>query len=176
MMIALHRMVLVLTVALGGTAPASPAPFDNSQRDAPSGLAAAQKAAVEEIRRLRAADVAATKSFDVDALAALWADDVVAMAPGREPVVGKAANLAVLRTMKKQAAGVSVIDYRQDWRELRIVNDHAFEWGMFSSVFRTADGTLVKQRQNVLRVLRREHDGWKVARTLWNASPEPDSK
>lgn len=129
-----------------------------------------QEDAEAAIQDMRDADIAATKAFDVDALAGLWTEDVVAISPGREPVVGKAANLAALRKFKAQSRGITAVEYTQDWRDLQIAGDHAFEWGQFSSVARVANGSLVTECHNVLRVLRREEGRWKIARTAWNAS------
>ena len=62
------------------------------------------------IQDMRDADIAATKAFDVDALTGLWTEDVVAISPGREPVVGKAANLAALRKFKAQSRGITAVE------------------------------------------------------------------
>lgn len=129
----------------------------------------------EAISKLRQDDVKATMAFDIDALAALWSDDIVSLAPGRAPLIGKPANLENLRAMQARSRGIVALQYAQDWRGLQVHGDHAIEWGVFTSVFQLpGQAAPVTQRTNVLRVLRREAGGWKITHTIFNESGGAD--
>ncbi len=131
------------------------------------------QADLRAIQELRARDTAATRAFDVATLETLWSDDIVMLAPGAEPVVGREANQAGLRAMAAQSQGLEVVDYNQEWRETTVVGDFAFEWGLITGAMRPqAGGQATRYRFKVLRVLRREPDGsWRVHRTMWNDAP-----
>ena len=131
------------------------------------------QADLRAIQELRARDTAASKAFDVATLETLWSDDIVMLAPGAEPVIGREANRASLRTMAEQSRGLEVVDYNQEWRETTVAGDFAFEWGLITGAMRPkAGGQATRYRFKVMRVLRREPDGnWKVHRTMWNDAP-----
>jgi adenylate kinase len=65
----------------------------------------------------------------------------------------------------------TVIRYDQNWKEMRMAGDYAFEWGDFVSVLQLQDGKLVQQQHNILRILKRDGHAWRVHRTIWNDDP-----
>ena len=75
---------------------------------------------IEELHRR---DMAASKAFDVDALAALWTDDIVSLAPDQPPVIGKDANRAMLLKMREQSAAFEILEYRLSFQEIKITGD-----------------------------------------------------
>ncbi len=122
------------------------------------------------IEQLHQRDIAASLALDVDKLVALWDDNMVAMPPNSPPLVGIAANRAYLAKNRVQMAGADILAYEQQWDEVHVVGDYAFEYGSIRSRIRMQDA---KQEQafafNVMRVLKRQADGdWKVYRTIWN--------
>jgi ketosteroid isomerase-like protein len=142
-------------------------------------LAAApdQKADLRAIEDLHRRDIAANKAFDVEALAALWTDDVVNMPPATPPIVGKKANRDLLLAAEAQAKQLDILEYDQEWSEVQIVGDYAYEWGVFRSTIKlkTATGDPVKSEFRVMRVLKRQADGgWKVHRSIWNSALPPE--
>ncbi len=122
------------------------------------------------IETLHQRDIAATKAYDVDALASLWTEDIVALPPGAAPVVGKEANRKLLESSRAASAQFETLEYEQDWQEIRVVHDFAWERGVFTGAVRPkAGGDLTRYRYNVLRILQRQPDGsWLVHRTIWN--------
>jgi ketosteroid isomerase-like protein len=125
---------------------------------------------LKALETLHQRDIEATKAYDVDALASLWTEDIVALPPGAEPVIGKDANRKLLEAGRAASAPFETMEYEQDWQEIRVAGDFAWERGVFTGAVRPkAGGDVVRYRYNVLRVLRRMPDGsWLVHRTIWN--------
>jgi ketosteroid isomerase-like protein len=124
--------------------------------------------AIDELHRK---DAAATKAYDVDAQVALWSDDFVSVPNGQAPVRGKDANRRALEASKPPAGEVEVVVYRQNWVEVQVAGDYAYEWGTLVSAFRPKGGDVVNQSFNVMRILHRENGAWKIYRTIWNDAP-----
>jgi ketosteroid isomerase-like protein len=136
-----------------------------------------QKADLKAIEDLHRRDVAANKAYDVEALAALWTDDVVTMPPAMAPIVGKKANRDLLESASAQAKLVDIVEYTQQWQEIQILGDYAYEWGIFRSAVKakTGEGDPLKAEFRVMRILKRQPDNsWKVYRSIWNSAPPPD--
>lgn len=122
------------------------------------------------IQELHERDIAASLAFDVEKLVALWDENIEAMPPNSSPLSGIEVNRAYLLKNRGQMAGVDILSYEQQWDEVRVVGEYAFEYGSISSRIRAQD---MKQETalafNVMRVLKRQPDGnWKVFRTIWN--------
>ncbi|HEX9760597.1 MAG TPA: DUF4440 domain-containing protein [Candidatus Acidoferrales bacterium] len=127
--------------------------------------------AIEELHRT---DIAATKAYDVETLVSLWTDDIVALSPGQAPSVGKQKGRSGLEKGRAQMANIEVIRYDQEWKEVQVSGDYAYEWGVFHSAFRPRGGDVIRQTHNVMRVLKRGAGGqWRVHRTIWNEAPTP---
>ncbi len=143
-------------------------------------LAAApdQKADLKAIEELHKRDIAANKAYDIETLTSLWTDDVVTMPPATPPIVGKKANHDMLVAAEPMAKLVDILDYKQDWKELQILGEYAYEWGIFSSVVKGKQGSPepLKSEFRVMRILKRQPDGsWKVHRSIWNSAPPPET-
>jgi ketosteroid isomerase-like protein len=132
-----------------------------------------QKADLKAIDELHKKEVAATRAYDVPALAALWTDEIVSLPPGGAPLIGKKANREALQAGEEQSKLVDIMDYAQKWEEVTITGDYAFEWGTFrSQIVVKATAVSAKAEFKVLRVLKRQPDGsWKIHRTVWNEIP-----
>jgi ketosteroid isomerase-like protein len=125
------------------------------------------RARIGELHRV---DTAATLGGDTDVLLDLLDDDVVSLMPGEEPIVGKAAVAVFMKRFAAAPREFETVDYRQDWKDLRIEGPYAFEWGIFHAKSRRrSDGHIEEQTNKVMRVLRRQDDGfWKIYRTIIN--------
>ena len=122
---------------------------------------------LQAINALSQKDTAACMKNDVDTLCSLWTDDGVLLMPGAAPLVGKKAICAMLQAQKAQSSGSMTTDYTEDWEEVRIVGNYAWQWGKMSQTERLASGKMDTMRVNAIRILRREPDGsWKVARAV----------
>ncbi len=122
------------------------------------------------IRKLQERDIAASTAFDVDALLALWTDDGVLLAPGQAPISGKDSLRAFYDKSRDALANAEVLSYEEQWQEVRIIGDYAYQWGQIRSRRRTGQS---KQETsdvvNVMRILKRSEDGsWRVARAIYN--------
>jgi uncharacterized protein (TIGR02246 family) len=120
------------------------------------------------IQRLRDADVAASKAYDAEGLAALFTDDAVALGPGQPPVRGIAAIRAGLRRMVA-SLDIEVLDYKEAFEETLLFGDTAVEWGRIEGTERPRGGVEVStSRVHVMRILRRQPDGnWRIHRTIY---------
>lgn len=135
---------------------------------------------MQAINDLHDRDIRASIALDANALESLWTEDIVTMHPGGPPIVGKAANVKKLREGIEQMKSQEILAYNEEFQEVRIEGDYAFEWGVITG--RThpfAGGQESTYRFNVMRVLKREPDGsWKISRSIYNdqlpiAPPKP---
>ncbi len=124
--------------------------------------------AMRGIEALRRRDEAASKAYDVEALAALWTDDPVALPPGG-PVMRGAELRAQLSRLAAVARGTEVLEYREVFEETLVFGDTAVEWGRIEGSERErATGKVTESRFHVMRILRRIEDGtWKVHRSIF---------
>ena len=122
------------------------------------------------IELLHQQDVEATLTGKADDFAKLWSPDAVRMEPGGSAEVGKAAIYAEDKREEARGAGIQVLSYKPEIKDLQIIDGWAFEWGYFESSFRESEKSrTVNMRGKMLRVLKRQPDGsWKFARVMWN--------
>ena len=128
------------------------------------------------IEKLHQQDIQASLSLDVPALESLWTDDIVTMPPNEPAVVGKEANEKRLEDSAAALKSTEIMAYDEQWQEIRIQGDWAYEWGTISG--RThpfSGGNETSYKYNALRILNRQPDGtWKIARSIYNdANPAP---
>jgi uncharacterized protein (TIGR02246 family) len=149
-----------------------------------AGLCSGQDAAasrrsqdVAAIEQLHARDAAAAKAGDIQTLSALWTDDAVALPPGEPPVIGIEAIRKWLGATQSDPSKVEIIEYRLDFKEVKVTGDEAIEWGRTTIAIRPrGSSTVLRASGNIMRVLKRQPDGmWKVSRSAWNTErPAPD--
>jgi ketosteroid isomerase-like protein len=134
---------------------------------------------MEAIQSLHNKDIEASMALDEGALEALWTDDIVTMHPGEPPVVGKAANVAKLQAVIEQMKGQEILAYNEEWQEIRIEGDWAYEWGAITGRMHPYnERNETSYRYNAVRILQRQPDGsWKIARSIYNdAQPSAPAK
>ena len=167
-------LFLLLLLALPAAAqrqrrqPAAPPSNQQSPEDR---LLADQRA----IARLQEKDIAANTALDLDALVALTTDDVVVLPPNRPPVVGHAALKNFYQTLVERNPDAQVLAYSEEWEEVRILGDFAFQWGTINERTKVSV-TSAESTSSVhaIRMLARQGDGsWKIARFMWNPAPAP---
>jgi ketosteroid isomerase-like protein len=127
---------------------------------------------MREIEKLHSLDIAATLSGDQVALSTGWTDDIVILAQGEAPGVGKQAILAARERLGAAQPGFRVTSYAPEITNVTIADGWAFEWGLFTASYaQAAGGEEIRLRGKLLRVLKKEADGgWKVAIGMWNTS------
>jgi len=135
---------------------------------------AAQKQQIEDdkqgIQKLHDADIQASLALDTATLETLWTDDIVTMAPGEPAIVGKAANAKKLESGAAALKSTEIMAFDEQWQEIRVEGDWAYEWGTMSGRMRPfSGGEETSYLLNVMRVLNRQPDGtWKIARSIYN--------
>ena len=137
-----------------------------------------QKAIADLQRR----NIEANMALDTEKLLALRTDDVVYLAPGRAPLVGQDAVRKYLGEIRGQLANWDMLAYEENWQEVQVVGDFAFEWGTVNIRARQEGERRESEAlRNVMQVLRRQPDGdWKISRVAWNiqlpqsAPPTPE--
>ena len=162
-------LLLLLLPAAAQRQRRQPSPPSSSQQSGEDRLLADQRA----ITRLQERDIAANTALDLDALVALTTDDVVVLPPGRPPVVGQKALRNFYQGLVERNPDAQVLAYSEEWEEVRILGDLAFQWGTITERTK-ASVTAAESTSSVhaMRMLARQPDGsWKIARFMWNAAP-----
>ena len=111
------------------------------------------------IRDLVGTWMKASEAGDLDTVLSLMADDVIFMAPGREPF-GKEEFRAAPETMKRvRLTGTS------DIRELKVLGDWAYIRNYIEISVMPPNGTAMQRRGYALSILRKQSDGtWVIWR------------
>lgn len=126
----------------------------------------------QAIAKLQEQAIAANTAYDIDKLVALTTEDVVFLPPGRAPVVGQQALRRYYEALEGSGTA-QVLAYKEDWQEVRIVGDYAFQWGTISERVKPSySAPETAGAVHAMRVLQRQPDGsWKIARAIWNRVP-----
>ena len=126
------------------------------------------------IQKLHDKDIEASLALDVPKLEALWTDDIVTMAPGGTAVVGREANDKKLEAGADGLKSMEILAFDEQWQEIRIQGDWAYEYGTMSGRMRPfSGGNEISYVMNVMRILNRQPDGtWKIARSIYNDAKE----
>jgi uncharacterized protein (TIGR02246 family) len=157
---------------------ASAVPLGSQKRPASKPAQAPATAAQdrEGIQALQKRDIAASMAFDVNALLDLWTDDAVLLPPRHEPIVGKAALRRFIEEKKEQHANYDMLAYNEEWNEVMVSGEYAYQWGTVSFRMRPPTGSEIGGAVHAVRILKREEDGsWRVARAMWNEAPATSS-
>ena len=113
-------------------------------------------------------------SFNAEAYHDLVDEDIVALSPQGAPIKGRSAFMEAERAYLKPTSDYEWVHYQAQWKDVQIVADHAYEWGVVESVVRyKSTGSLLAQTWTSLRVLRRQKDGtWRVLRSCYADGPK----
>lgn len=157
-------LMLVLLVSSGWS--------QRTRRTPPAGEPQVSRAADDKaaISQLQERAIAANVAFDVTALVALWSEDGVLLAPGHGPISGKSELRQFYEDQHEARGNAEILSYEEQWQEVRIVGDYAFQWGQIRSRTRSGQTKAEDSRVlNAMRVLKREADGgWSIARAIYN--------
>ena len=125
------------------------------------------------IRALNQRHIDAFLSSDLDAVIALWSDDFTLIPPSGPVVRGGSANAEIVRRGSEQVHAFEPVEAVEDFEEITVVGDYAFEWGTYRWTSRPrAGGDPVSAAGKLLRILRRDPDGsWKMHRTIATNDP-----
>jgi ketosteroid isomerase-like protein len=125
---------------------------------------------IEAIEELHRQDVAATKALQYERLKSLMDAECMVMPPDGDPEAGLAFLDRVIESNKESENEEEVLELVQDWEELQLLGDFAYERGVVRYVVRDAEGNIIRESQRLMRILRRQQDGsWRVYRAMWHA-------
>lgn len=132
----------------------------------------------QAINDLHSKDIQASMALDADKLESLWTDDIVTIAGGGPPVVGIGPNRVKLDKTLEQLRDVEILAYDEQFQEIRVAGDWAYEYGTITGRTRPfKGGDESSSKLNVMRILQRQPDGsWKIARTMYNDANPPADK
>lgn len=175
-----HSSLLVIALMVAtGAAPV--AAQQHKQHPRPQSEAEQQQQIEDDkiaIQKLHDRDIQASLALDVEQLESLWTNDIVTMAPGGPAVVGLEANSKKLEASAAQLRSMEILAFDEQWQEIRIQGDWAYEWGTMSGRMRPfSGGKETDYLLNVMRVLNRQPDGtWKIARSIYNDAKPPEKQ
>jgi uncharacterized protein (TIGR02246 family) len=128
------------------------------------------------IERLHEKDTLASKAGDFATLRSIMTDDAVVMPPKGKWIRGKAELDASFRNMEQAMRQMEVLEYVEDFEEVKVFGDYAFEWGTIRGAMRSKS-EIERSSYKVMRILQKQPDGeWKVHRTIWNDNPSESTK
>ena len=144
-----------------------------SQKRPPQKPPSATRAEAQEgIAVLQKNVIAASMAFDVSAMLDVWTDDAVLLPPRHAPIIGKAALRRYFQEKKDQYANYDMLAYDEQWDEVMVIGEYAYQWGTVSYRMKPPTGGEFGATVNALRILKRdEGDYWRVARAMWNEGP-----
>jgi uncharacterized protein (TIGR02246 family) len=126
---------------------------------------------LEAIEALHRRDVTAAKAGDFETLKSLLDDDCVLIPPGGGVIRGREAIDALYEEWREAYNEVEVLTYEQNFEEVVVLGDYAFEWGSMWGTERGSDGKQVGETFHLMRILKRQPEGeWKIHRTIWNTA------
>ena len=131
-----------------------------------------------KIEQLHQTDMKAAKEGDIATLSSLMSDDFTLIALNAEPIIGKEANVKILDQQLKLQENYKVIEYIHDFKEVKIIDDWAYEWGTYrGTTVPIAGGEPIKESGKLMRILKKQSDGsWKITRAIWNVDTKQHDK
>jgi ketosteroid isomerase-like protein len=97
-------------------------------------------------------------------------DQCVLFPPDSEPESGWAYLSRARASSDTIESQPEILELVQDWQEVRLLGDFAYEQGIVRYAVRDANGAVIRETQRLMRLLRRQPDGqWRVLRAMWHA-------
>jgi uncharacterized protein (TIGR02246 family) len=116
----------------------------------------------QEIRRLVATWIEATKAGDTEKVLSLMSDDVVFLVTGQPPMIGKAAFAAAMQAQAGQ--GRPQFEGKSEIQEVHVLGDWAYMWTKLTVIFTSPDGSPITRSGNTLTILKKQNGKWVLAR------------
>lgn len=118
--------------------------------------------------------IAAHLRMDNTMVKSFWLADGVSLLPETEPLVGKQAIGKFFDDTVAQIAGYQMVTMEIDFREIQVMGDWAYEWGLEHQVLQPPDGRpAIEGRGKILLILHKNGKGeWKIKQEMWNAAPK----
>ena len=130
---------------------------------------------LEAIEGLHRQDTAATRTGDLEALKALMDNECMVFPPDSDPSSGQAYLDHYSASSDGIGSPAEILELEQEWEEVRLLGDFAYEQGVVRYALQDANGSIIRETQRLMRILRRQPDGnWRVFRAMWHP-PRRDS-
>ena len=99
-----------------------------------------------------------------------WTDDFVLLQSEGPILRGRSAIAEAFRGVENR---VEILDYVLDIQEVKVLGDHAFQWGTYRYALRPRQGgEAVRSSGKLMRILQRQPDGsWKMYRSIATVDP-----
>lgn len=117
----------------------------------------------------------ATKSFsraymdgDYDALVNHYCEDGKIFPAGVNIIEGRAA----IKDRWTLHEGWKVVEHRFEPEEVKIIQDHAYDYGYYYGTTQKPDGSQISYKGKYVVVWRKEGDNWKIFLDIWNRVEE----
>ena len=122
------------------------------------------EADLNAIEAINERDMQFALANDVDKMMSQWADDIVLLQPAGPIMRGR-------QTIAQSFQGIEtpeIVAYTLDIQEVRVLGDHAFQWGMYHYSMRPhTGGDTVETNGKLMRILQRQPDGsWRIYRGI----------
>jgi len=128
---------------------------------------------IASIESLRRRDAAASMSGEIEHLKSLMDEQCIVLPPDSEPESGRAYLDRLADSGKDAQSQEQILELTQDWEELQLFGEYAYERGIVRYAVRDVNGEIVRETQRLLRILRRQDDGsWRVYRAMWHQPQE----
>jgi len=119
----------------------------------------------QEIRKLVATWMEATKRGDIQAVLNLMTEDVVFLTPGQPPMVGKAAFEGAANAQAMSGDARPQFEGASEIQEIKVFEDWAYMWTRLRVVITHADGGApIIRAGHTLSILRKQAGKWALAR------------
>jgi uncharacterized protein (TIGR02246 family) len=114
-------------------------------------------------------DVQYALANDAAMMMSQWTDDFVLL-PSDGPIMR---GRSVIADAFRGAESPQILDYVLDIQEVRVLGDHAFQWGTYHYSMRPrSGGGTIHTSGKLMRILQRQPDGsWKIHRGIATADP-----
>ena len=116
------------------------------------------------IEAINQRDVQFALAGDAAMMMSQWTDDIVLLPPAGLILRGRSVIAEAFRGVENP----EIVEYVLDIQEVKVLGDHAFEWGTYHySVRPRAGGETVRTSGKLMRILQRQSDGsWKMYRGI----------
>ena len=124
---------------------------------------------LKAIEELHKKDQVASLNGDVNTLLSLFTEDGIVIPAEGEILRGKDGLKKMLEENFKNLNEYTLIQYKHDFEEIKIIGEYAYEWGLYSGKYKSKkDDKEITGSGKLMRILKRQNDGsWKVSRSIW---------
>ena len=114
-------------------------------------------------------DVQFALAGDAAMMMSQWTDDFVLLQHAGPIMRGREVIAEAFRGMQRP----EILEYVLDIQEVKVLGDHAFQWGTYDYSLRPhAGGEIVRTSGKLMRILQRQPDGsWKMHRGIATVDP-----